>query len=169
MSENENPTTTDNIRIAVYDAADAPDPESAREAEPKQFFETHNTTREAFHSEIVEALDGTAPDLTVDSLALGDSTLATADVADGSPLGNELFRKGVTDSFVSGTTFTASTFIDSTQANGNSYEEAALVSEQSSNDLPVNRFLISDPSGLLDPKDNNSTVTVDIEISVSDA
>jgi hypothetical protein len=169
MTENENPTTIDNIRIAVYDAADAPDAESAREAEPKQVFETHNTTREAFHSEIVEALNGTSPDLTVDSLALGDSTLATADVADGSPLGNELFRKGVTDSFVSGTTFTASTFIDSTQANGLVLEEASLVSEQSSNDLPVNRFLISDPSGLLDPKDNNSTITIDIEISVSDA
>jgi hypothetical protein len=169
MSENENPTTRDNIRIAVYDKDDAPDAESAREADPKQVYETHNTTREEFHSEIVEALNGNSPDLTVDSLALGDSTLATADVTDGSPLGNELFRKGVTDSFVSGTTFTASTFIDSTQANGNSYEEAALVSEQSSNDLPVNRFLISDPSGLLDPKDNNSTVTIDIEISVSDA
>jgi hypothetical protein len=169
MSENETPSTTDNIRIEVYDKTDAPDLASAREAEPQQVFETHNTTREAFHTEIVEALDGTATDFTVDSLALGDSTLATADVADGSPLGNELFRKNVTDSFVSGTTFTASTFIDSTQANGNSYEEAALISEQSSNDLPVNRFIISDPSGLLDPKDNNSTVTIDVEIAVSDA
>jgi hypothetical protein len=169
MSENENPTTTDNIRIAVYDADDAPDAESAREAEPEQVYETHNTTREEFHTEIVQALSGTTPDLTVDSLALGDSTLATADVAAGSPLGNELFRTSVTDTFTSGTTFTASTFIDSTQANGNSYEEAAIIGEQSGNDLSINRFLISDPSGLLDPKDNNSTVTIDVEVSVSDA
>jgi hypothetical protein len=169
MTENENPTTTDNIRIAVYDKDDAPDAESAREAEPEQVYETHNTTREEFHSEIVEALNGNSPDLTVDSLALGDSTLATADVADDSPLGNELFRKGVTDSFVSGTTFTASTFIDSTQANGLVLEEASLVSEQSNNDLPVNRFLVNDPSGLLDPKENDSTVTIDVELTVSDA
>jgi hypothetical protein len=169
MSDTENPTTTDNIRIAVYDEADAPDAESAREAEPKRVHTTHNTTREAFHSEIIEALNGTSPDLTVDSLVLGGSTLATADVTAGAPLGNELFRKGVTDTVTSGTTFTASTFIDSTQANGNSYTEAALVAEQSSNDLPVNRFLIDDPANLLDPKESNETVTIDIEISVSDA
>jgi hypothetical protein len=169
MSKNEDPTTTDNIRVEVYDSADAPDLESARKAEPKRVHKTHNTTREAFHTEIIEALNGATPDLTVDALALGDSTLATADVADGSPLGNELFRKGVTDSFTSGTTFTASTFIDSTEANGNSYNEAALVAEQSSNDLPVNRFQIDDPANLLDPKESNETVTIDIEISVSDA
>jgi hypothetical protein len=169
MSENETPSTTDNIRIEVYDKTDAPDLASAREADPEQVYETHNTTRGAFHTEIVEALNGTTPDLTVDSLALGDSTLATADVSDGSPLGNELFRKGFTDSFVSGATFTASTFIDSTEANGLTIEEASLVSEQSNNDLPVNRFLVTDPSGLLDPKESDSTVTIDVEIAVSDA
>jgi hypothetical protein len=166
---NENPTTTDNIRVAVYDAADAPDVESAREAEPKQLHQTHNTTREAFHTDIVEALNGTIPDLTVDSLALGDSTQSTANVTDGTPLGNELFRTGVTDTFTSGATFTASTFIDSTQANSLTLTEASLVSEQSSTDLPINRFLISDAAGLLQPKESNETVTIDIEITISDA
>jgi hypothetical protein len=75
-----------------------------------------------------------------------------------------------TDSFVSGQQFTASIFLDSTVGVGQTFEEAALIAEQSGgNDLPINRFLLDDPSGLLSPKSGNETVTIDIEITQQDA
>jgi len=84
-------------------------------------------------------------------------------------LGNETFRIAVTDSFTDGQSFTASIFIDSTQANGQTFEEAALVAERSGGDLPINRFLLDDPGGLLAPKSDDETVTIDIEITQEDA
>lgn len=162
--------STDNITITVFDAADAPTAEAAAEAEPKRTFETHNATRAGYHEAIVAGLDGVQADLTVDALALGDGTMTTADVPAGDALGNELFRTTPTDTFTDGQTFVASIFLDSTEANGNTYEEAALVAEQGDgSDLPINRFLIDDPGGLLSPKSENETVTIDIEITQEDA
>jgi len=161
---------TDNITISVYDAGDAPTAAAASAAEPKRTYETHNATRASYHEAIVAGLDGVQADLTVDALALGDSTQPTADVTAGDALGNELFRTTPTDTFTDGQTFTASIFLDSTEANGSTYEEAALIAEQGDgSDLPINRFLIDDPGGLLSPKSENETVTIDIEITQEDA
>lgn len=168
MSETQT-KTIDNIRVEVYDENEAPTAEAAAEASPKRVYETHNTTRDSYHEAVVGALAGGNIDLTVDKLALGDSTLATADVAAGSPLGNELFRIAVTETFTSGQTFTASTFLGSGDGNGNNFEEAALVAEQSTGDFPINRFLLSDPAGLLSPKSQSETVTIDVEITQQDA
>jgi hypothetical protein len=164
----EHPHTTDNIRIAVYDEQDAPTLAAAQASAPKIEHQTHNTTRDVYHEAVVGGLNGVSPELTVDALALGDSTLATVDVPDSDPLGNETFRTTVTDTSVSGQTFTAATFIDSTEGNGQVFNEAALVSERPSGDLPINRFLIDDSGGLLDPKTQGETVTVDIEIRQED-
>jgi hypothetical protein len=161
--------TVENIEIAVYDAADAPDPDAAADATPKETFRTQNTTRGAYHEAVVGALAGTTSDLEVDALALGDSNKDTANVAAGSPLGNETFRTTTTDTFASGQTFTAAVFIDSTEGNGQSFTEAGLVSEQSNDDLPINRFKLDDPGGLLSPKSADETVTIDIEIRQEDA
>jgi hypothetical protein len=60
-------------------------------------------------------------------------------------------------------------FIDSTEGNSQTFTEAALVSEQSNNDLPINRFELDDPGGLLSPKSADETVTIDIEIRQEDA
>lgn len=165
----EHPHTSDNIRIKIYDAQDAPTHTAAQETAPTQEYETHNTTRTAYHKAVVGALNGGSQDLTVDALALGDSTLATADVPDSDPLGNETFRTTITDTSVSGQTFTAATFIDSTEGNSQVFDEAALVSERPSGDVPINRFLVNDPGGLLDPKTSGETVTIDIEIRQEDA
>jgi hypothetical protein len=162
--------TVENIEIAVYDAADAPDPGTAANVTPKETFSTQNTTRGAYHEAVVGAIAGATPDLAVDALALGDSTKDTANVAAGKPLGNETFRTTTTDTFASGQTFTAAVFIDSTEGNGLNFEEASLVSEQSNgNSLPINRFKLDDPGGLLSPKSSEETVTIDIEIRQEDA
>jgi hypothetical protein len=165
----EKPQTSDNILIEVHDAEDAPTHEDALNATPKREYRTHNTTRGEYHKEIVAALAGSAPDLEVDALALGNSTKDTANVTTGAPLGNETFRTTTTDTFSDGQSFTAATFLDSTEGNGLRFREAALVSEQSNGDLSINRFLIDDSGGLLDPKTSRETVTIDIEIRQEDA
>jgi hypothetical protein len=166
----EHPQTSDNILIRVYDADSAPTADIAGSPNiaVKQQYRTHNTTRTSYHETVIGALNGVTPDLTVDALALGDSTAATATLPKGKPLGNEVFRTPVTDTFVSEQTFSSSTFLDSTEAN-TSLEEAALIAEQPNGDIPVNRFKITDPGGLLSPKSNDETVTIDITITQEDA
>jgi len=159
--------TTDNIHIQVF-PADVDSLAAARSAAPTREHRTHNTVRGAYHEELAGGLNGTTPDITVDKLALGNSTAGTSTLAKTAPLGNETLRVATTDTFTDGQTFTASIFLDSTQGNGQTFEEAALVAEQSGGDLPVNRFLIDDPGGLLSPKADDETVTIDIEITHED-
>jgi len=158
---------TDNIQIQVF-PAEVNSLAAARSAVPTREYQTHNTVRGGYHEELVAGLNGATPDTTVDKLALGDSTAGTSTLAATVALGNETLRVSTTDTFTDGQTFTASVFLDSTQGNGQTFEEAALVAEQSGGDLPVNRFLIDDPGGLLAPKADDETVTIDIEITHED-
>jgi len=159
--------TTDNVRVRIFDAAEAPTLDAARDAEPVAELTEHNTTRASYHEAIIAALGGTTADLEADVLALGSDS--SASVADGSVLGNETFRTSLTDSVVDGQSFTATVFLDSTEANGSSYFEAALVAETSGGDVPINRVVFDDPEGRLDPKTNDATATIEIEITQQDA
>lgn len=161
--------TKTNVRVSSFDAETAGSLAAARTATPKRTYRITNTTRTKYHETVVSALNGATVDITVDALALGDSTTGTGGLGSSQPLGNETFRIAVTDSFTDGQSFTASIFIDSTQANGQTFEEAALVAERTSGDLPINRFLIDDPGGLLAPKSDDETVTIDIELTQEDA
>jgi len=166
----ETPQTTDNITIRVYDADDVSTAAEASTADPKRTYETHNATRAAYHEEVIAGLAGdVGPDIEVDALALGDSTAPTADLNAMELLGNEVFRAPVTDRAPSGQTLNVTLFIDATEANGLTFEEAALVAERGIGDLPINRFLIDDPGGLLNPKSRDETVTINIEITQQDA
>jgi len=160
--------TKTNVRIRTFDAASVGSLDAARSTTPKQTYRVANTTRRKYHEAVVSALNGATVDITVDALALGDSTTGTGGLGSSQPLGNETFRVAVTDSFTDGQTFTASIFIDSTQAKGQTFEEAALIAERQGGDLPINRFLIDDPGGLLAPK-TNDTVTIDIQLTQEDA
>jgi len=159
--------TTENVIIRTFPQGVA-SLQQARTTTPNDTLRLSNTVRGAYHEELVAGLNGTTPDITVDKLALGDSTAGTSTLAKTAPLGNETLRVSTTDTFTDGQTFTASIFLDSTQGNGQTFEEAALVAEQSGGDLPINRFLIDDPGGLLSPKADDETVTIDIEITHED-
>jgi len=161
--------TKTNVRVRSFDAETVASLAAARTATPKRTYRIANTTRTKYHETVVSALNGATVDITVDALALGDSTTGTGGLGPSQPLGNETFRIAVTDSFTDGQSFTASIFIDSTQANGQTFEEAALIAERTSGDLPINRFLIDDPGGLLAPKSDDETVTIDIELTQEDA
>ena len=158
--------THDNIRIRVFNAEDAVTPTAAEDAEPVREYHTHNATRTRYHEAVIDGLNGDSIDIGVDVLALGDSDVDLSEVPEDEPLDNETFRTSVTDSFTDGQTFSASIFLDSTQANGETFKEAALVAETDGGDLPINRFTIDTP--LLDPKSENETVTIDIDITQED-
>jgi len=160
--------TSENVIIQTFPPGVA-SLQQARTASPTGVRRLSNTTRGAYHEAVIGELDGTAADIEIDALALGDSTTATSNVGKTTALGNETFRTSVTDVFVDGRTVTASIFIDSTQGNGLVFNEAALVAERSGGDLPINRFLIDDPGGLLDPTGENETVTLDIQLTQEDA
>jgi len=160
--------TTENVIIKAFPPGVA-SLEQARTTTPTDRLRVSNTTRDAYHEAVIGELNGIAADIEIDALALGDSTTATSNVGKTTPLGNETFRTSVTDVIVNGRTITASIFIDSTQGNGLVFNEAALVAERSGGDLPINRFLIDDPGGLLDPKSENETVTLDIQLTQEDA
>jgi len=167
--EHDSPEASDNITIQVYDSESAPTLEATQTAQPKQTHRTHNATRAAYHKTVIQALAGSVPDLKLDAIALGDSTTSTADLAETSALGNELFRTGVVDVTPEGQTARISAFIDASEANGLNLEEAALVAETNTGDLPVNRFLIDDPGDLLSPKSRSETVRFTIEITQQDS
>ena len=159
--------THDNIRICVFKAGDVGTPTAAEDAEPVREYRTHNATRTRYHETVIAGLDGDSIDIGADALAMGDSDADLADVPADEPLDSETFRTSVTDSFTDGQTFSASIFLDSTQANGETFREAGLVAETADGDLPINRFVIDTP--LLDPKSENETVTIDIDITQEDA
>jgi len=116
----------DNIHIQVY-PDDVNSLAAARSAVPTREHQTHNTVRGAYHEELVAGLNGATPDITVDKLALGDSTVGTSTLATSAPLGNETLRVSTTDAFTDGQTFTASIFLDSTQGNGQTFEDTTTL------------------------------------------
>jgi hypothetical protein len=164
MTDRDISHAADNIRIRVYDADDAPTPDAVGGADPKREYATHNVTRSRYHEAVIGELNGVNADIEVDALALGDSTADTSTLTDSTILGNETFRTTTIDTSTSGQTFRVSVFIDSTEAN-DTFEELALVAERPQGDLGVNRALIDDPGGLLSPKSQGETVTIDIEIT----
>jgi hypothetical protein len=160
----------DNIFISVFDAEDVSSLEDASDADPKAELTTHNATRSVYHEAIIDALaNSTNLDIQIDSFALGDSTTGTANLSDTQVLGNELFRTSTVDLDANGQTLNARIFIDAAEANGLNLNEAALISERQTDEIGINRFILDDPGGLLDPKSRNETITVTVEITQSDA
>jgi hypothetical protein len=155
-------TAATNVQITVVDMTDP--------TADIQTFETHNTTRDAYHEAIIGELDGFSSELEIDAFALGDSTAATSAIPDTDVLGNELFRTDTIDTSRNGQTLSASVFIDSTEGNGQTFEEGGLTATQpDGSDLPIQRFLINDPGGLLSPKSQGESVTIEITITQQDA
>ena len=139
----------------------------ARRLDPDSRASTHNVTLRQYHEAVIDTLADPDVDVDVTHLALGDDDFEPA-VSDTS-LGNELFRTPITDVVNNGDEILASTFLGSGQANGNSYFEAALVSEAGGEDLFINRLLLDDPENRLDPKTDDVTATINITISQRDA
>jgi hypothetical protein len=131
----------------------------------------YNVTTDRFHQYIVDNLDPsqTAAKDNVDAswMALGDdggSGTATGDT----DLNNRLFSKSITDHADNGKDLLASTFLDSNEGNGSTYDEIGLYTNDPANLADNDVFLLNHATFSDISKDSSSTVTFDVTLSFSD-
>jgi hypothetical protein len=117
-----------------------------------------NTTVDGLHESIVDFLDpNQSISLSASELALGDGTAAPASA--NISLNNEVLRIPVTDSADRGTSLFTSTFLDTSEANGQTLEEVGLVSS------PTGGTLLN--HSLIDTIDKNDETTATIDVTLS--
>jgi hypothetical protein len=119
---------------------------------------SRNTTVDGLHESIVDLLDpNQTVSLSASELALGDGAASPASA--NTRLNNEVIRIPVTDSADRGTSLFTSTFLDTSEANGQTLEEIGLVTQPSGGTL-LNHSLID----TID-KNDETTATIDVTLS----
>lgn len=150
-----------------------------RKVEPEYEDTVYNVTTDLFHEYFVDNLDpdnnDSESDVTVSWLGLGTNGGAGTDSSD-IDLNTRTYEETVTDVADNGKDLLASTFLDSTEGNGNDFDEIGLFSGD-----PANAYDPSDSSGDRDTflinhatfntvtKDDTKTVTFDVTLTFSDA
>lgn len=131
----------------------------------------YNVTTDRFHEYFVDNLDPsqTSAEDNVNSswMALGDdgaSGTATSDT----DLNNRLYSETITDHADNGKSLLASTFVDSTEANGNTFDEIGLYTGDPANLANSDVFLMNHATFSSVTKDNSKTVTFDVTLQFSD-
>lgn len=135
----------------------------ARTVEPVQTESSHNVTCTGFHEYIIDNID-TNQSVNDDAshLAVGDDDTSDP-VASNTDLNNEVGRFSVTNTFDNGSSLDVSTFLDTSEANGNTLKEVGLVNQSSSTgDILFNHSLISDIV-----KTSEKTATIDVTLNVA--
>lgn len=129
------------------------------DVEPVKQHSTTNTTVDDLHRYLVDNLDRDQDvNENATHLAVGtdDAAPTTADGA----LGNEVYRAALTDVIDNGTDLTTSTFLDSSEANGNTLREVGLyTADAATGGILLNHALITEI-----PKDDTKTATIDVEL-----
>lgn len=131
----------------------------ARRVAPLDEQHHENTTCISLHEYLAENLHpATASNESASHLAVGTGTTQPAS-GDGS-LESEVYRVATTDDAVNGGELFTSTFLDTSEANGNTLTEVGLVTDDGSgSNLLLNHSLIS---GI--EKTSNTTATVDVTL-----
>ena len=166
---------TEQLRASVddYDALTKQEKlDLARESSPVYEDTVHNVTTDRLHEYFVDNLDpdnsSAEADLAVAHLALGDDGASGTDSAD-TDLNNRVYNEPVTDVADNGKSLLASTFIDSTEANGNTLDELGLYTGDPANLSNEEVFLMNHATFSPVTKDNTKTVTFDVTLTFSDA
>ena len=145
--------------------------EAARSVEPADSDVVYNVTTELLHQYFVDNLDpdnnSTEADVSVGWLALGTDSASGTDVTD-TDLNSRTFEKPVTDVADNGAELLASTFIDSTEGNGNDFVELGLFTDDPANAGDPEVFLMNHATFSTVTKDNTKTVTFDVTLQFSD-
>jgi hypothetical protein len=144
----------------------------ARESSPVYEDTVYNVTTDLLHEYFVDNLDpdntNTEANVAVSHLALGDdgtSGTATTDT----DLNNRVYAEPVTDVADNGKSLLASTFIDSTEANGNTLDELGLFSGDPASSSNPEVFLMNHATFSPVTKDNSKTVTFDVTLQFADS
>lgn len=168
---------TDELEAAIPDwnsrsAASKLDAIRNTDAVQPQSEETvYNVTVERFHEYMVDNLDpsqtASKDNITTLWLGLGTDAAGGTNVSD-TDLNSRQFEKNVTDTADNGTSLLASTFVDSTEANGNTYDELGLFSGDPNNLGNNDVFLLNHATFSDVSKDSSNTVTFDVTLQFSD-
>lgn len=123
---------------------------------PQRAHTTSNVVLDEWHEHIVDLLD---PSQAVDAadithFAVGDDATEPSSADTG--LGNEVYRTTTDTQRDAGKDLEVSGFLDSTEANGETIRETALVTGPDVSDLTVNHALVTET-----PKDETKLVTID--------
>jgi len=139
--------------------------------EPTEVEHIYNVTTDRFHEYFVDNLDpaqiGTKDDVNVTWMALGDDSASGTATSD-TDLNNRVYSETITDHADNGKELLASTFIDSTEANGNTVDEIGLFTGDPANLANSEVFMVNHATFSSVTKDNSKTVTFDVTLSFSD-
>jgi hypothetical protein len=145
--------------------------ELTREVEPEYEDTVYNVTTDSLHQYFVDNLDSAQTDakdnVSVSHLGLGDDGTSGTSTSD-TDLNNRVYNESVTDVADNGKELLASTFIDSTEANGNTLDELGLFSGDPANLANDEVFLMNHATFADVTKDNTKTVTFDVTLQFSD-
>lgn len=165
---------TDELRNRFDDWDEKSDSEKlslVRDVEPSDSETVYNVTTDALHEYFVDNLDpdqtSSAANVSASWFALGDDASSGTSTAD-TDLNNRLFEKTVTDHADNGKNLLASTFLDSTEGNGNTYDELGLYSGDPASLGDADKFLINHATFSDVVKDSTKTVTFDITLTFAD-
>lgn len=146
--------------------------DATRDVDPVDEETVYNVTTDRFHEYFVDNLDpdqtASKDDVSASWFALGTDSGVGTSTSD-TDLNNRVYEETVTDHADNGKELLASTFIDSTEANGNpEFDELGLFSGDPSNLGNADVFLINHATFAPVDKDNTKTVTFDVTLTFSD-
>lgn len=144
---------------------------ATRSIEPTDTEIVYNITTDELHEYFVANLDpdNTNPEanVSVGWLGLGVDA-ATGTATSDTDLNSRTYEEQVTDVADNGKELLASTFLDSTEGNGDDFDELGLFTENPSDLTPPESFLINHATFSPVTKDNSKTVTFDVTLTFSD-
>jgi len=144
---------------------------AVRETEPAEEETVYNVTTDRFHEYIVDNLDpsqtSVEDNVASSHLALGTDS-ASGTTSSDTDLNNRTYNEPVTDHADNGKELLASTFLDSTEGNGNTFDELGLFTGDPANLANAEVFLLNHATFASVTKDNSKTVTFDVTLTFSD-
>lgn len=146
--------------------------QATRSVEPVDIDTVYNVTTDELHKYFVRNLDrgDSSPEANLDAqwLALGTSSADGVGTGD-TDLNTRTYEEQITDVANNGKDLLASTFLDSTEGNGNTFDEIGLFTGDPNNASGNPEiFMINHATFSGVTKDNSKTVTFDVTISFSD-
>jgi hypothetical protein len=143
----------------------------AREVEPEYKDTVHNVTTDRLHEYFVDNLDpdDTSPEANISASFMGLGTDGAAGTSSSdTDLNNRTYEETISDVADNGKDLLASTFLNSTEGNGNTFDEIGLFTGDPANLADDDVFLINHATFADVTKDNSKTVTFDVTLSFSD-
>lgn len=145
--------------------------ELSRNVEPEYEDTVYNVTTDSLHEYFVDNLDpdNTSAEANINAswLALGVNGGGGTDTSD-TDLNTRVYEETVTDVADNGKDLLASTFLDSTEANGETVDELGIFSGDPANLSDPDVFMLNHATFAAVTKDDTKTVTFDVTLTFSD-